>query len=478
MKSITFISFEQNYYDKHQFYCLAAYLKSKGFKVSYINENRFDKVMKRLDANKPDLLGYSSFSANSAIYIEFDKLQKKTFGITSIIGGPGAIFEPESFSNTTIDGICIGEGEYALEQYMQTDGNVANNMIIKGNNSLPVRYNPLIDLDKMPFPEREIVYDEEPYLKKMKYRMFLSGRGCPYRCTYCHNHLFNDRFKHSGKIVRKKSVDYFIEEIREVNVKYKPFLMVMQDDTFILDKMWLLDFCYKYKRIINKPFGCNIRANIVDEDIIRALKEGGCVCCNWSIESGNDNIRNKILKRNMTKEQIIHTADLLNKYGIKHRIGNLIGIPQETYDDVKETIELNIRCKPNLALANTLIPFPGLDITDYAIKSGWLCLNRTGDLPDVISSMTVLNFSRKDKGRLRKTVFLFPLFVHFPMLYRKLIFRNILYKIPTLVLKYSYAMIDMFSMANLYRFNATFADIVSIIVRYMRYSISREKLQQ
>ncbi len=477
MKSITFISFEQNYYDKHQFYCLAAYLISKGFMVSYINENRYDVVMKRLDANRPDLLGYSVFSANTAIYIEFDKLQKKTLGITSIIGGPGAIFEPGSFTNTTIDGICIGEGEYALEQYMQTDGNYANNMLIKGN-SLPVRYNPLVDLDVMPFPEREIIYDEEPYLKVMKYRMFLSGRGCPYRCTYCHNHLFNDRFKGSGSIIRRKSVDYFIEEIRQVNIKYKPFLMVMQDDTFILDKAWLLNFCDRYRRIINKPFVCNIRANIVDEDIVRALKEGGCVCCNWSIESGNDYIRNKILKRNMTREQIIRTADLLNKYGIRHRIGNLIGVPNETYDNVKETIELNIRCKPNFALANTLIPFPGLDITDYAVKSGWLCPEQLDNLPEVTSSMSVLNFSSSEKFKLLKTVFLFPLFVRLPMLYRSLVLRDILYKVPAIILKYLYALIDMFSMANLYKFNASLTDIASIALRYMRYSVWRERLRR
>lgn len=75
MKSIAFISFEQHYYDRHQFYCLSAYLKSRGFQVSYISESRFDKVIEQLKSNKPDLLGYSTFSSNSNIYIEFDKFQ-------------------------------------------------------------------------------------------------------------------------------------------------------------------------------------------------------------------------------------------------------------------------------------------------------------------------------------------------------------------------------------------------------------------
>lgn len=477
MKSITFVSFERHYYDRHQFYCLSAYLVSKGFRVSYISENRFDRVIKRLKVDKPDLLGYSAFSANATIYIQFDRFQKNILGIKSIVGGPGAIFNPEFFQNTTIDAICIGEGEDALIQYLQTEGILANNVISKSNIS-PVQYNPLVDLDRMPFPDREIVYNEEPYLKKMKYRMFLSGRGCPYQCTYCHNHIFNERFKGCGKTVRKKSVDCFIEEIKQVDTKYNPNLIVMEDDTFIIDRQWLFEFCTKYRKSINKPFACNIRANLVDEDIAKVLKEGRCICCVWSIESGNDILRNKILKRNMTKEQIINTANLLNKYGIKHRIGNIIGVPHETYTTVQETIELNIRCKPNLALAYTLVPYPGLEITKYAVASGYLDPKDIDTLPDVFESMTILKFSLKDKIEFFKTVYLFPLFVNIPMLYRNLTVRRMLYLIPMILLKYIHAFIDMYKMFTLYPFSASFYEVTTIVMKYLKYSVSHKKVNK
>ncbi len=475
MKSITFISFEQHYYDKHQLYCLAAYLKSKGFQVSYINESRFDKAIARLQADRPDLLGYSTFSANNILYAEFDKFQKSITGIKSIVGGPGAVFDPEFFSNATIDAICIGEGEEALVQYLQTDGKSANNVIVNGNNS-DLEYNRLIDLDQVPFPDRDLVYNEEPCFKRKKYCMFLSGRGCPYQCTYCHNHLFNKRFKGCGKIVRKKSVDYFIEEIKQVDAKYNPNLIVMQDDTFIIDKHWLFEFSEKYRKIINKPFTCWVRADLLNEEVVKALKAGGCISCAWSIESGNDVLRNKVLKRNMTREQIINAGDLLNKYKIKQRIGNLIGIPHESYANVQETIELNIRCKPNFAIAYTLIPYPHLEITDYALKSGCLKPDYINEVADVFTSMTILNFSQEDKIKYLKTVYLFPLFVNNPVLYKNLMFRKILYKMPGILLKYVHALVDMYKMATLYPFGARVSDIATVVVKYLRCSITRRKL--
>ncbi|MFH1202774.1 MAG: radical SAM protein [Candidatus Omnitrophota bacterium] len=471
MKTITFVSFERHYYDRHQFYYLSAYLKSKGFKVCFISENRFNAAIKRLKTDKPDLLGYSTFSNNGNVYIEFDKFQKNILGIKSIIGGPGAIFNPEFFINTTIDAVCVGEGEDALIQYLQTDGISANNVIVNGNIST-LQYNPLVDLDRLPFPDREIVYNEEPYLKIMKYRMFLSGRGCPYGCSYCHNHIFNKRFKNCGKVVRKKSVNYFIEEIKRVNVKYNPRLIVMQDDTFIIDRKWLFEFCERYKKAVKKPFACNVRANLVDEEVVKNLKEAGCICCVWSIESGNDYLRNTILKRNMSREQIMNTADLLNKYGIKHRIGNIIGIPHETYATIRETIELNIRCKPHLALANTLVPYPHLEISEYAIKSGYLKPNYYNALPGTFWNMSILNFSHKEKIKFLKTMYLFPLFVNTPWLYKNLMVRKILYRIPAMLLKYIHVLTDMFKMLTLYPFGAGFSDILAIVAKYFKYTIT------
>ena len=103
-------------------------------------------------------------------------------------------------------------------------------------------------------------------------------------------------FKGCGATIRKKSVDYLLEEIKDVKRRYPLKVVVFQDDTFILKRDWLLEFCERFPKEIGLPYTCNIRANLIDEETIKILKKGDCACVYWSIESGNDAIRNNLLK--------------------------------------------------------------------------------------------------------------------------------------------------------------------------------------
>ena len=88
----------------------------------------------------------------------------------------------------------------------------------------------------------------------------------------------------------------------------KPNNLFFYDDTFILNKQMVVDFCRKFKKkgydkLIK--WNVNVRANLVDEDLIKIMKNSGCYEVRMGVESGNDYIRNKIYKRNMTKKQIL-----------------------------------------------------------------------------------------------------------------------------------------------------------------------------
>ena len=83
--------------------------------------------------------------------------------------------------------------------------------------------------------------------------MFISGRGCPYQCTYCFNHKYNQMYKGKGNIIRHKSVDYFLEEILQVKKEYPLEGIIFEDDIFIIDKGWLEEFAIKYSKKIGLP---------------------------------------------------------------------------------------------------------------------------------------------------------------------------------------------------------------------------------
>ncbi len=92
------------------------------------------------------------------------------------------------------------------------------------------------DLDSLPFPDRALVYERDPIAARGKIKHFLTGRGCPYNCTYCFNHALSEIYRGKGQRFRQRSVDNVIEEVRWVRDHYPLEFVVFVDDTFVLSK--------------------------------------------------------------------------------------------------------------------------------------------------------------------------------------------------------------------------------------------------
>ena len=173
-------------------------------------------------------------------------------------------------------------------------------------------------------------------------------------------------YKDKGRYVRFRSPSNLINEIKEVKSRYNLKTVFFADDIFVLDKRWLRDFTQAYKKEISLPFTCDGRADVIDEETAQLLKEAGCFCVRFGIESGNENIRNNILKKNITNEQIVSVASILKRFGLKFMTYNMVGIPQETIENAYETVELNIKIGTNYPRCSILTPYPGTEITESA----------------------------------------------------------------------------------------------------------------
>jgi hypothetical protein len=163
-----------------------------------------------------------------------------------------------------------------------------------------------------------------------------------------------------------------IDELKCHKKRYKAKSVHLYDDTFILDKKWVLEFCRKYKKEINLPFYCLVRANLIDEEMTRALKKAGCVCVGMGIESGNPEIRNKLLKRGMSTEQIVNASRIIKKYKIKLVTFNMFGFPGETPEQMLDTMRLNLKIRPDSLFANIFYPFYGTDLMKECLKKGYI----------------------------------------------------------------------------------------------------------
>jgi len=282
---------------------LSALLKKNGHSCRLLILSEHKNYLHEIAEYDPDLIAFSTMTGPHRWVLKTAEAIKRNINKPVILGGPHPTFFPEIIQEPCIDMICIGEGEFAileladkLDKGEDTSG-IKNLWIKKDGQIIKNELRPLVkDLDELPFPDRSL-YDDCTILRSVPAMKFLTGRGCPYRCSFCFNHKFNELYRGLGPIVRKRGVNSLIMEIKETAQKFKLQLIRFPDDTFTVNRRWLLNFLQKYKEKINLPYTGLARANELDEGAVRMLKTSGCLNIFIGVESGNENIRNKVLKK-------------------------------------------------------------------------------------------------------------------------------------------------------------------------------------
>jgi len=403
---------------------ISATAKAAGHEVILVE---FDadpqKAISRLKDFKPDVLAYSVMSPEANRYIEINDILKKEVGGYSIFGGVHPTFFQQYIENDGVDAICVGEGDIAFRDFLNNFGTdemfETTNMHFKLDDG-SIKKNGISklieDIDSLPMPDKGIVYEESYGLRHLPIRNFFATRGCPYKCTYCFNHAFNEMYRGKGSIVRMKTVPYMIEEIKSTLREYPAQFLKFQDDVFGIKKDWMDEFAEVYPKEIGLPYVALVRPNMVNEHYARNLKKSGCHAVAIAIESGNDEIRNNVMERSMKSEQISDAFDLLRDNGIKTYCYSMLGLPGETLANFKETLHLNQELDVDYASASIFQPYPGIKMTKYALDNGFLDEEQQSWGGQF--SESVLNFPQNLKDTLHTYHVMFPLLVEYPWLER------------------------------------------------------------
>ncbi|MFC1800484.1 B12-binding domain-containing radical SAM protein [Nanoarchaeota archaeon] len=361
---------------------ISAVLKKAGHEVALLDASfglKDEDVVKKVKDFNPGLVGVSAATNDLKYAISLAKLIKKNSNAPIVCGGYHTTVAAEDIiKEDCFDIAAIGEGEYSFLELADSlekgklDTSIKNMWFKQGKDVIK---NPLRELnkelDKLPFPDREL-FDYQRYINYNRgLATFLSTKGCPFQCTYCINATLMRMFG-TKNYVRFRSVDNLLTEIKEVITKYKAKEIEFYDDTFTLDKERIKEFCKKYPTEIGLPFYINARVNTVDKDMLIMLKKAGCVRASIGIESGDPHIRNSVLKRNQTDEQIINTFRWSKEAGLETYSFNMIGIPFETKESIKKTIELNIKCNPDYVGVSIFNAFKGTELYEECKKNDWL----------------------------------------------------------------------------------------------------------
>lgn len=416
--------YNYNFFEPLGLMTLSAFLKEHGYECHFLDlklEKHFETRIREIG---PDIIGYSVITGHHRFYQQLNLQLKQKFSFFAVFGGPHCTFFPDFIQEDGVDAICRGEGEFPL---LELSENLSTGKDITGIKNLWVKKEGMIyrnemrdlieDLDIIPPPDREML-GQYPSYRKKHMRFAISGRGCPYQCTYCFNHAFNELYKGKGRLIRKRSVGHFVEELRQIKLKYKPKRFKFWDDIFILDKKWISDFCQLYKKEVGLPFRIYARVDLLDEETVKNLAEAGCILVEFGIESGNDYVRNKILKRNISNEQIISASHLLIKYKIIPMGLSIFGVPDETVENAFDTLQVNINAKVKYGYSTVFHPYPMTELWDYSVLKGYFDgnINNTRDSFNFAGSPLKM----KDIKKLVRFHYLFSFAVTFPA------FKNIL----------------------------------------------------
>jgi radical SAM superfamily enzyme YgiQ (UPF0313 family) len=395
--------------------CLAATLKQAKHKVRicspYISE-----VEKILSEFAPKIIAYSIATGDHIFYADLNSVIKKKYGnIYSVFGGPHATFFPGFIAeNPGVDATCVGEADLAFVDFVnrfesKNNYHLTQNFHVRMNGKIyrnPIR-NHIDNLDILPFPDRGMVYNYYPKARNEKTKSFMTQRGCPYPCTYCFNHKFNEMYKGKGKIMRRRSVDHVIKEVLDVASKYPLDLVYFRDDSFNVGWDWVEEFSEKYEKHVKIPFVCTSNLNAMNEKVAKELKRAGCVTVEVGIEAGNSRVRNEIYKRHMKNETIVKGMKLLKSNGIKIMSENILGSPGSTLEEDLDTFSLNRKCKVDYINSGMMQPYFGTAIHEYAKKLKVLGKESTKDIKSntYLSGQSILNIeNKKQRERLNKII--------------------------------------------------------------------------
>lgn len=353
---------------------LSACLKKHGHQVSLFHVTReinFEELKGKVTSYQSDLVAFSSMTNMFPYVKRWSAWVKKFSNIPTICGGIHPTVDPEdSISTDGLDMICLGEGEKAIVELAEriTNGQnyceIQSTWIKKNGRIVKNKVAPLCeDLDSLPFEYRDIFDFKNLVDSKQGQITFTGTRGCYYGCSYCANHVIKSIYPNKRKYVRFRSPSKFIDEIEQIVKKYEFCKYIcFTDDIFISSVKWLEEFAKEYKKRINLPFNCNVRANLINKRVVSLLRQANCKSVDMGVESGNDVIRNEILNRHLKTEDIMRAFKLCHDAGLKIITYNMVGLPRENRDAILETIKLNAKGRVFQTWRFIFYPYPGTKI--------------------------------------------------------------------------------------------------------------------
>jgi len=377
----------------------------------------------QLEEFKPDVVGVSTASLTSMEALNVLRVAKALDpNVVTVIGGSHPTSYPDAvMRNEFVDFLFRGEADLSFDVFLdQLEGDrnfaVVNGLVYRGRGGF-LQKNELeneTDIDKIKLPDYHALRLNEYIDRGYNYGGFYGRtapiwvtRGCPFKCTFCSAPIIN------GKKIRAHSVDYIVKWVEHLYYDFNIRQFSIIDDNFTFDMKFAKEFCREIIKLrengwLKEPVHFatpnGVRMQLLDEELCVLMKRAGWQGITIAPESGSLKTL-KRMKKSLKPEIVPGRVDMIRKSGLSVRAFFMVGYPDETPEDVKDTVKLIRKCKLDSLIIGRFVPLPGTPIYDELVQLGEIP-------PDYVPPQTFALFLPFQK-ELRKKMYNPPGFENF-----------------------------------------------------------------
>ncbi|MCJ7816575.1 MAG: B12-binding domain-containing radical SAM protein [Candidatus Aenigmarchaeota archaeon] len=353
---------------------IAAVLRNKGFKTEILDANALNLSPEETAKHAVgfDAVGVSGMTPAHGFIKELANCLPKT--TLKIAGGPHASGFPEKLLDAGYDVVVRGEGEYTILEIMEGKeyGQIKGLSYRKGSKIFHNQDREPIDPDSIPLPARDLLPSngvDMPYqgmgVQYMPWSPIFTSRGCPFDCYFCNKKVF-------GRCFRKRSPESVLNEVEMLVKQYGVKEIDIYDDTFNADLARaekIVDMIIERKLDIKIRFSNGIRADKITESFLRKLKKAGCIYIAYGIESGNQDVLDR-LGKNLKLEQVRFAVKLTKKIGIPVTGFFVLGLLGDNEKTMQQTIDFAKELDLDIAQFTIATPYPGTKFHELVKQNG------------------------------------------------------------------------------------------------------------
>lgn len=355
---------------------LAAMLEKENISVSILDANALnlgrDAIAERIRKENPDIVGVTAMTLISINATAVCRIAKEVSKAVTVIGGPHVtLFQKETLESPYVDYAMDGEAEYTFLEFVRAIANngpvddIGGMVYRKDGEVIANKISIVEDLNSLPFPAVHLLPNDRYSLANAKnpFGSIVTSRGCPFKCCFCIRGPI-DRY------VRFRDPENVVDEIEYLVKDYKVKEINIRNDTVTVKRAHMSGICEELlKRNIKIRWQGPTRVDCVDKELLKLMKRAGCHTVRYGIESGNQNVLNRMGK-GTTLKQIRDAVRWTKEAGIDIMAYFMVGYIDETESEMMDTINFARELNPDGAIFSIGTPLPATDLFNKALEKG------------------------------------------------------------------------------------------------------------